>query len=86
MSDKLRGYWTFKECYDYLYKTGQIPRDDFDIDFERESEIFKALMPQLNLKENSIIITSTSNGKKGFFWDMWNDSKRPNQPNVSEEA
>jgi len=75
MSDKIRGYWTFQECHDYLIKTGQIPRDEFDIDFDKESEVFKALMPKLNLKEHSIILTSTPSRRKGFFYDMWNTKK-----------
>ena len=69
---KLRGHWTFKECYDYLYRTGQIPIDELDIDFDKESQIFKAIMPKLNLKEHSIILTTTPSNKKGFFWDTLN--------------
>lgn len=45
--------------------------DDFDIDFEKESEIFKAIMPKLHLKENIIYLASTPSEKKGFFYDLW---------------
>ena len=70
MTDKLRGVWTFREVYDYLYKTGQLPRDDFDFDYEMTYKILKELMP--NLKENSITLVSTPNQKKRFFWEMYN--------------
>ena len=69
-NDNLKGFWSFQEVHDYLLKTGQIPHDEFDIDYIKESEIFKAIMPKLNLKQQSIILTSTPNGKKGFYWDM----------------
>lgn len=72
--DKLKGFPSFQEVHDYLIRTGQVPNDDFDIDYIKESEVFKALMPKLNLKEKTIIMTSIPNSKKGFFWEMMNKS------------
>ena len=72
MEGKLKGLHTFREVYDYLLRTGQIPYDEFAIDWSKELEmVTKVLMPKLNLKENPIIITSTPNQAKGFFYDQW---------------
>ena len=70
--DPLKGSHTFREFYDYLLRTGQIPYDEFNIDFEKTRKVVEqVLMPKLNLKGNSIIITSTPSEKKGFFYDLW---------------
>jgi len=75
MEDKLKGTWTFQEVCDYLLRTGQIPRDEFDIDYSKELELMKKiLMPKLNLKENPIIMASTPNQKEGFFNKIWNEN------------
>lgn len=73
--EKLRGLPIPEECNElnrisWLNYLENI--DEFDLDWIRESEVFKALMPKLNLKENTVILTSTPNGEKGFFYDMWN--------------
>jgi len=73
--DKLRGLHTFAEVHDYLIRTGQIPNDELYIDWDEALEIAKkVLMPKLNLKEKTIIMTSTPNSKKGFFWKVYNES------------
>jgi len=71
MEDEIKGHWTFRECYDYLLRTGQIPYDEFAIDWSKELAIIeKVLLPKLNLKK-FIIITSTPKERKGFFYNLW---------------
>lgn len=75
MEDKLRGTHTFREFYDYLLRTGQIPYDEFAIDWSKELEIAeKVLLPKLNLKKKSIIITSTPSVREGFFYKLWKET------------
>ena len=75
--DKIKGVWTFREFYDYLLRTGQIPHNEFDFDWDGEWEMMKkVLMPKLNLKEHKIIILETPTKKSGFFYDMWKKSKK----------
>ena len=73
MEGKLKGLHTFREVYDYLLRTGQIPYDEFAIDWSKELAIIeKVLMPKLNLK-SPIIIESTPN-EKGFFYNLWKEN------------
>lgn len=72
--EKLKTSNTFREFHDYLVRTGQIPYDEFlDIDFEELTRILGKTMP--NLQSQRIIIESTPNEKKGFFYELWNNNK-----------
>jgi len=75
MEGKLKGLHTFREVYDYLLRTGQIPYDEVAIDWSKVCEMAeKVLMPKLNLKENPINIESTPTDKKGFFYNLWKEN------------